>query len=104
MKKQFAALAAAIILATPAAAFQSNVVHVDVSAVADRLGLDLAAVELENNVVQVTPPVAATACGATTSELSYQAQQGATMRCKAKIATKSLKKAAKAQAKAKAAS
>lgn len=103
MKKPFAALAAAAVIAAaaPAATFQANQVHVDVSAVANRLGLDLAAVGLDNNVVLLLPPAAATVCGATTGELAYQQQQVGRMRCKAKLVTGSLKKAAKAQAKPK---
>lgn len=103
MNKPFAALAAAAVIATaaPAAAFQANRVQVDVSAVINRLGLDLAAVSLDNNIVMLMPPAAATVCGATTSELAYQQQQGGRMSCKAKLVNGSLKKAAKAQAKPK---
>lgn len=106
MNKQSASLAAAAALvaaASPAAAWQANRVHVDVSGVVNRLGLDLATVSLDNNVVLLLPPAAASVCGATTSELAYQQQQGGRMSCKAKLVNGSLKKAAKAQAKPKAA-
>ena len=78
MNKIAIALVAALV-ATPAAAWQGNKVNVDVSGVADRLGLDLAAVELKNDIVQVTPPVAASVCGVTTSELATQQRDAGTM-------------------------